>query len=392
MRESYHWRDHLPVPDAAAPDMAAYFSSMLLPGVDRYSFAQPTESYNSAFNNSWRIGYGYTIIGEGGVVRIRNVEPESPAAAAGLQRGDTIVSVDGFSAQQVLAGALPAVTTPAVPRHFVLRDAAGATREVTVRSGSYGVNPLALVKTLDATRAGVPVRVAYMAYHQFAAYSAWRLAIAVDQLAAQGVDELVLDLRYNGGGSVGTSRDLASMISGSRTAGAVYAHLEFGGRPSTAEPDFFFMTDEQRYARALQGLQRVVVLTSGGTASASELLINGLRPFMDVVLVGERTYGKPYGFVPRTDCGMTYSAVNFQAFNARGEGDFAQGMVPTCWAPDDLNHALGDPRERRLGEALAYIEAGRCTAQLPQAAEIAGPRKAPFVLGEGPPPAGMFID
>jgi C-terminal processing protease CtpA/Prc len=389
MQDQYYWYPNLGAPDTTATGMDAYFHSMLPNPPDRYSFTQSTQSFDQTFVSGWRSGYGYTLTWDGARLRVRNVEPESPAAAAGIRRGDTIVSIDGFAPQQIMAGALPTVTTAGIDRHFVLADTGGSRRGVTVRSGLFPIVPLATWSTIDATRGGAPVKVGYMAYHQFTAYTAWDLALATSRMAAQRINELVLDLRYNGGGAVSTSRDLASMIGGSRTDGAVFTQLRFNDKHPEQNLDMRFMTAQERYTAPIEGLNRVFVITSGGTASASELLINGLRPFMQVILVGERTYGKPYGFLPRSDCGTTYNAVNFEAFNGQGQGGYADGMPADCPAADDLDHPLGDTQERRLQAALAYIETGRCGAQAPQGAELVPAR--PRVFGETTPPE-MFLD
>jgi carboxyl-terminal processing protease len=139
------------------------------------------------------------------------------------------------------------------------------------------------------------------------------------------------------------------------------------------------------------GLDRVFVITSGATASASELVINGLRPFVKTVLVGETTYGKPFGFVPRDYCGITYNAVQFEALNALGVGNYTTGFTPDCTVPDDLDRRLGDPAELRLRTALDYIATGSCPAA--GALRQAAPRAAvpPPVFGETVP-KGMFIE
>jgi C-terminal processing protease CtpA/Prc len=140
-----------------------------------------------------------------------------------------------------------------------------------------------------------------------------------------------------------------------------------------------------------EGLSRVVVITSPGTASASELLINGLKPFVDVVLVGETTYGKPFGFIPRSECGTTYNAVQFETLNSLGFGKYTSGFTPDCVVPDDLDRPLGDPNEKRLKAALDYVATGRCTgAQAPMSARI-GPKPAARAYGETVPEQ-MFLD
>ena len=105
------------------------------------------------------------------------------------------------------------------------------------------------------------------------------------------------------------------------------------------------------------------MLTSGGTASASESIINSLQGIgVNVVRVGNTTYGKPYGFSPVDNCGFTYFSVEFKGTNNVGYGDYDDGFAPTCVVADDFTHALGDPAENRLATALSYRDTGTCPA------------------------------
>lgn len=232
MQDQYYWYPQLNAGDGGAQDMDTYFRSMLPNPPDRYSFTQTQESFDQLFTSGWRFGYGYTLVWELATkrLRVRNVEPESPAASAGLQRGDTVVSIDGHTPLEIIEGALPAVNTPNVDRNFVLADTAGVQRTLVVRSKLFQLQPVADSQVIDATRNGQPIKVGYLAYNQFVTYSTWWLGLVVQQMAAAGVSEVVLDLRYNGGGAVVTSRDLASMLSGSQTDGATFAKLKFNDK------------------------------------------------------------------------------------------------------------------------------------------------------------------
>jgi hypothetical protein len=106
----------------------------------------------------------------------------------------------------------------------------------------------------------------------------------------------------------------------------------------------------------------VFVLTSSGTCSASESVINGLSPFVEVVRIGGTTCGKPYGFSGKDNCGTSYFPIEFQGTNAAGFGDYADGFAPSCTVSDDLAHELGDPNEAMLAAALAYQATGSCPA------------------------------
>jgi carboxyl-terminal processing protease len=101
-------------------------------------------------------------------------------------------------------------------------------------------------------------------------------------------------------------------------------------------------------------------------------VINGLKPFVEVVQVGDTTCGKPVGFLPTANCGTTYSAVNFESQNANGVGRYWDGLTPSCPVADDLDHALGDAAERLTATALAHVDSGACppvasARELPQA-------------------------
>jgi len=122
-------------------------------------------------------------------------------------------------------------------------------------------------------------------------------------------------------------------------------------------------------------LNRVFVLSTDQTCSASEAVINGLRGIgFDVILIGGKTCGKPYGFVPEDNCGTTYFTIQFKGQNAAGFGDYPDGFTPTetpqfgadvqgCLVDDDFTKALGDPNEGQLHSALYYMSNGHCPAQ-----------------------------
>lgn len=395
MQEEYYWYTSLRAPDETAPTLDAYFQSMLYRPTDRYSFTESTAAHNQLFVAGRRVGYGYALVWADAArtaLRIRNIEPLSPAARAGLVRGDTVLAIDDVLPQGIADGQLPLVDTVGVPRTFALRNSAGQTRVVTVVSEDFSLSPLAAAATFDVMRAGVPVKVGYLAYHQFVNYSVGSLSTEFYRFGAAGIVELILDLRYNGGGSVNASRDLASMIGGSRTASQLYAYLRFNNKNANSTQQVRFNSSDVAFAHPLpQGLPRVVVIASGGTASASELLINGLRPFVDVVLVGDTTYGKPYGFIPRDNCGTTYNAVQFEALNSQGVGGYTAGLAPTCSVPDDLDHPLGSAGEGRIRAALDYIVTGSCTAPGTAALGAPKPRPAPGTFGETVP-VQMFQD
>jgi C-terminal processing protease CtpA/Prc len=204
-------------------------------------------------------------------------------------------------------------------------------------------------------------RVGYLVFNDF-------LQQAIDDLDAvfagfreAGIDELVLDLRYNSGGTPEVAVRLAGWIAGDAVDGNdVMAEMIHDESYAEADRTIFFDPIDQA-----PSLDRVAIITSPRTASASEMLINGLAPFMEVILVGETTYGKPVGMYVYDLCDKVFLPVTFQMVNALGEGAFFDGIPPDCPAVDDLDHALGDPEEASLSAALYYLVNGSCPPEGP---------------------------
>jgi hypothetical protein len=181
------------------------------------------------------------------------------------------------------------------------------------------------------------------------------LATAFNNFRAAGARDVILDLRYNGGGRISTATLLASLVAGSAYNGQVFTNLIFNAKNAAQNTSY-------KLASQTTGFDRVVVLTGARTCSASELVVNGLKPYVQVVTVGGQTCGKPFGFVPVTSCSSTFSAVNFESFNANGEGSYYNGIAATCPATDDFNGQLGDPAEALTAVASSYLQNGLCPA------------------------------
>ena len=215
---------------------------------------------------------------------------------------------------------------------------------MTLTAQSLASTPVQNVGTLPAPNQSV----GYMLFNDHIGTSEAQLVAAIDTLKAAAVTDLVLDVRYNGGGYLDIAAELAYMIAGpANTNGKFFERLNYNNRnpfdQSTSERTTVFHSTGQGFtvpgSRDLPflGLSRVFVLTSGDTCSASEAIVNGLRGAgVTVHLVGSTTCGKPYGFFPQDNCGTTYFAIQFQGVNQLGFGDYADGIAPTCAVADDF--------------------------------------------------------
>lgn len=395
MADQYYWFDRLGQPNEAALDMDSYFHAMLYQTLDRYSYSESSAEYNQFFNEGVFTGYGYSLAWSDAaqtVLKVRQVEPLSPVGQAGLKRGETIVSIDGYSPAQIVAGDPGRVKTAGIPRTFVVSDADHVTRTFSVNSAVYRFVSVPVSSVLTLSVGAAPVKVAYMVYQQFVSSSAGELAAAFNAFAASGVKELIVDLRYNGGGSISVARNLASMMGGSALDGKTFVQMRYNAKHAASNSSYLFGASTATLPAApLEGLARVIIIGSEATSSASELVINSLKPFIPVVLIGATTYGKPYGFQPVQACDITYSAVNFESFNALGQGGYNNGITPDCAVADDLDHQLGDSAEGRLAVALSYIQNGSCPVSAAPAGAMlravgAGRSRLNTAFGEVPAP------
>jgi C-terminal processing protease CtpA/Prc len=240
---------------------------------------------------------------------------------------------------------------------------------VSLTSVEYTENPVLISKVLEVEG----INVGYIMYNSFTGNFDSELNAAFTDLKAQGVQELVLDLRYNGGGSVESAVDLASMITG-QFEGEIFMKEQWNAKYQQAwDPESYInrFNNKIRTGEAISslGLGKVYVLTSRRSASASELVINGLDPYIDVVQVGTNTTGKFQASVTLYDSSNfgrenanpnhTYAIqpLVLKSVNSAGVSDYINGLAPDITKKEDLRDygTLGDPSEPLLKAALNDI-------------------------------------
>lgn len=352
---------------------------------DRFHFTIPSDEWYQLSQSGAAAGYGAQFAVLAAMpprrVVVAYTDPATPAAAAGLLRGAEILEVDGSDVvngndpDTLNAGLFPAGAGE--PHQFRVRDPDGTVRDISMTSAIITSAPVQNVTSL-ATPSG---NVGYLQFNDHIATAEQALVDAVNQLAADNVTDLIVDVRYNGGGFLYIASELAYMIAGpAATAGRIFEVLEFNDKYPTTNPVTgqaiqpipFYNTDTANQPLPSLGLSRVFVLTGPGTCSASESIMNGLRGVgIEVIQIGSTTCGKPYGFYPTANCGTTYFTIQFRGENDQGFGDYPDGfspqnasvqttVLPGCQVGDDFTAALGDPAEARLAAALQYRETGSC--------------------------------
>ena len=300
---------------------------------------------------------------------VRLVLPNTSAEAAGLERGVIFNTIDGVQINETNFRDLLAPDTYTIGlATFDGTTITPAAATATLTKEEYTEDPVFIIKTLDISG----TKVGYIMYNAFTSSFDETLNAAFGQLQAEGVTELVLDLRYNGGGSVRTATDLSGMITGQFTGQVFYTEQWNADRQATYASNGLF-TNETRNGNSLNSLNlsRVHVLTTGRTASASELVINGLVPYIDVVQVGTNTTGKfqastilydaPSPNFSRSEANPahTYAMLPliFKTANAAGNTDYIDGLFPDIEIDEAYENLgeLGDVNEPLLAAALNNI-------------------------------------
>lgn len=435
--ETYLWNDEVVDQDPNGFATAqAYFDVLKTDAVepsgedrDDFHFSELTTDFLIRRNSVGNPGYGAELaIIRGGPprdIRVAYTEPNSPASTpisgvVPLPRGARILQING---QDIVNGfntqaQLPALnellfpSTSGEDRTFLVQDVDGTQRSFTITTADITEKPVLTTQVISSGGGTV----GYIAFNTFSPFASQEeIILAMRDMQTAGVDDLVLDLRYNGGGLLAVAAQTAYMIAGaSRTSGNDFERFIFNddagnlnpvdGTPNDPFPFFNTVlnfgvpltTNQLSFGEFLPqlNLNRVYILSTGGTCSASEAVINGLRGIdVEVVLIGDTTCGKPYGFFPQDNCGRTYYTIQFQGANNKDFAAYADGFVPNnssavfgvkipgCVVADDFTKALGDPTEALLAAALNYRLNGTCPANTVAPKTLVASKSGPDAAG-----------
>ncbi len=384
--ETYLWFEDLPDLNPNTNDSPREYFNRLISSKrtasgslkDNFHFYEPTES-QEAWTAGITYGYGLNLKVNWAAPRtvyVTYTDTGSPAAAKGIKRGAKIIAVDGQSVATINSNTLYSALYPTrinAVHEFEIQDVGATTsRKVTLESASLPTDSVSVAKTIEYNGS----KVGYIQFNTFIPDAQDQWVTAINSLKNAGVSDLVVDMRYNGGGYIAVAAQVGYMIAGSNTTNKVFYQDVANSKSPKEDPWGFLDTGLYGLNKFLTlptlNLKRVYVLSTAGTCSASELVINSLRGIgVSVYLIGDTTCGKPYGFIPQPNCGTTYYTIQFKAVNAKGFGEYSDGFIPSstdnnedrvkgCKVNDDLNHELGDPQEALLATALQFRATGSC--------------------------------
>ncbi len=278
----------------------------------------------------------------------------SPADNGGLMRGDQILSLNTRTVADIVANeGISAFFDANDTVSFEVQPLSGNAFVSSISKDIVTIDPVPQWRIIDA---GNGRMVGYLELSQFISTANAELDAAFAAFNTASVSEIILDLRYNGGGLVSTAELLGDYLGGFVAAGLVFSSTEFNADRAANNGVTLFSDIANRSAN----LSQLVVIASRGTASASELVTNGMIPHVNVAIVGDRTFGKPVGQIGLEFCDKILRPTAFRLANADGDGDYFDGLPVDCPAADDLSVAIGADSDPNMVAALGYLDTGAC--------------------------------
>ncbi|MBA2249942.1 MAG: hypothetical protein H0W12_07085 [Chitinophagaceae bacterium] len=377
-RDLYLWYNQIPSTFNARsyddPDkiMTAIRQYSIEPGfsgpIDRWSFGMKkvdwdnlssgiSASFSSTTNSAGNYGLGVFFLAQGDL-RVKSVERASPAGVAGIHRGWRITKINGSTdittgnSTFIIDNVFNSTST-----NFTFLKPDGTTVDITLNAAHYADHPVFFdnVYTISSKKIG------YMVFNSFLGDTTEisnEFQRVFSNFANQNVNDMVIDLRYNGGGYVSVQEKLADYLVAASANGGLMMKEQYNDKHSA-----YNVSTNFRKLGSLN-LSRVFFIVSSSTASASELLINNLKPYMDVKLLGpSSTHGKPVGFFPVPAGDWYVFPVSFKSTNKNGVGNYYNGLPVDAQVADGLDKDWGDVTETGFASAIKYITSGSFRTQ-----------------------------
>lgn len=369
MQDVYFWNLSLPASvdlnaHTSPEDLLAFLrtfspinASTGLP-IDRFSFINTAAADSAFFGEGQFEGFGFSWRYEAADdVRFTRVFFDSPANAAGFARGHRIIALAGRTIADIDANEGVSAMFGMDPLEFTIRRLDNSEYTVTVTKDVVTINPLPQWRVIDTATGSV----GYMELATFISTADPVFDTLFNDFRNAAITDLIIDLRYNGGGLVSTTELLGDYLGGDVSDGLVFSRTLYNDNNSS-------FNSTQRFSQRINSinLSRLVIIGSGSTASASELVTNSMEPHVDVTIVGATTFGKPVGQVGIQFCEKILRPTSFETVNSLDEGGYFDGLPVDCPAVDDLAIEVGVDSDPNVVAALSYFANGACPAAMQQ--------------------------
>jgi carboxyl-terminal processing protease len=371
MNEWYFWYNKLPsVTLTDYKDPYELMDALRYKPLDRWSFVADYNEFIASMQGTF-VGHGIRIgLDAQNKARIMTIYKNSPlytngSGGKGVRRGWIIKTVNGSDLSAALIALksndatlydnLIGPSTAGISNTFVFQTPRGNDTTAVTLKQTFQVNSVMLYDTLTIKK----IKTGHLVFDQFITPSSQELASAFAFFKTQNVRDLILDLRYNTGGLLSVASELASYISG-KSASTTFIKSSYNDKKTSEDTTYNF----KNIASPLN-LNRLVVITTRSTASASEEVINGLKPYLTVTTLGDTTNGKPTGMNlwNTTDNKYIFAPVTFEMVNSLGQGGYYSGFSPAKYVPDDVTRDFTDKGELCFKEAIYFLTNGAVTTK-----------------------------
>lgn len=353
MLDIYLWYDYLPsvnFADYATPEI--FLEALRYKPLDKWSAVLTKEEFNQYFEEGKMIGHGISLaVDELDKIRIAFVYRSTQAYNNGVRRGWIINKVNNTLATPENVMSLLGKQEIGIRNNIEFLNEKNEAVTLNLTKEEIAITPVLYYDTINWNSEVI----GYMVFQDFIDAAKTELDEAFNFFSQTGIDDLIVDMRYNGGGSVEVAQYLAGWMLGKNFPGTPLVNFKHNIKNSRYDTTMNIPAK----ANGLS-LNRLCFIGTRGTASASELVINGAKPYVEVYLGGDSTHGKPVGMyaLPLNSADYVLLPVSFKYTNANDEGDFYNGLVPNFASPDDITKDFGNPEENSLESMLNYITTG----------------------------------
>ena len=356
MQSLYLWYQELPSVDYQDyNDSKKLLEDLKYKVYDRWSYIVDNTKYNNYYEEGVYVGFGFSLGLEDNRLFVKYVYQDSPAYRAGLRRDTEILEINGLSIEKIeeekrwetILGEVAVGSSS----HFKISKE-NQESWVTLSMEKVTIDSLFYSHVMNVEGK----KVGYFVLNSFIEPTKLALKRVFETFKEEGIEELIVDMRYNGGGRIAVANYLASLITGAEEDKGLWSSLRYNDKQLKKNTDLYLKKEPNSLM-----LERLFVLSSSKTCSSSELIINGLTPYMEVNVIGTSSCGKPVGMQGSNFCGKHFAPIEFKILNTDGYGEYFHGIAPRCKVEDDLSHALGDPHEAILKEALFVMQHNHCS-------------------------------
>jgi C-terminal processing protease CtpA/Prc len=355
MKDYYLWYDSLNTVTASDySTVQDYLTAISYTKRDKWSFIITKAEYESYFveGNFFGHGVSYSLDKENNI-RIAFLYSESGLYQAGVRRGWIVKSINGTAVSASNMSSLLGSNSEAITNSFTFQKPDGSETTITDTKKTLSVNAVLLRDTIHV---GNKI-VGHIVFQTFIDPAIPEMLEAFKYFKDNNVSELIVDLRYNGGGSMYITGKMANCIAGNFADGKELVEAAYNDK---LNEKYGWKTYIEKNDTSLNNIQRIFFITTQETASASEVIINGIRPYIPTYIIGDRTHGKPVGMnvLKLSKYPYVIAPIMFKLKNSAGYGDYFDGLAADVDEWDDITHDFNDKNEACLKQALTYIKTG----------------------------------